>query len=88
MHHDNILDRKQVLDAETKLDKLRLRRKVEQYALDNRAGTPCIPHPRENTGNVSGTDEMKIDDTATSATGHGKDGTHGDTSASPKRTKK
>jgi hypothetical protein len=37
---------------------------------------------------VSGSDEMKVDDTATSATGHGKDGTHGDTRPSPKRTKK
>jgi len=88
MHHDKILDRKEVLDAETKLGKLRVRRRGEQYAQYNRAGTPCIPHPRQNTGNVSGSDEMKVDDTATSATGHGKDGTHGDTRSSPKRTKK
>jgi hypothetical protein len=45
-----------------------------------------MPHPREDTGNVSGSDEMK-DDAATSATGHGKDGTHGDTRSS-QRTKK
>ena len=88
MHHDYILDRKEVLNAETKHCKLWVRRKGEQYAQNNRAGTPCIPHPRRDTGDVSGSDEMKVDDTATSATGHGKDGTHGDTRASPKRTKK
>ena len=33
-----------------------------------------MPRPREDTGNVSGSDGMKVDDTATSATGHGKDG--------------
>ena len=88
MQHDNILDRKEVLDGDTKLGKLRVRRKGEEYAQDNRAGTQCIRHPREDTGNVSGSDEMKVDDTATSATGHGKDGTPGDTRSSPKRTKK
>jgi hypothetical protein len=31
---------------------------------------------------------MKVYYTATSATGHGKDGTHGDTHSSPKRTQK
>jgi len=70
------------------LAKLRVRRKGEQYAQDNRAGTPCIPHPREDTGNVNSSDEMKVDDTATSATGHGKDGTHGHKRSSHKCTKK
>ena len=88
MYHDNTLYRKEVLDAETKLGKLRVRRKGEKYAQDNRDETPCMPHPREDTGNVSGSDEMIVDDTVTSATGHGKDGTHGDTRSSPKRTKK
>jgi len=88
MQHDNILDRKQVLDAETKLGTLRIRRKGEQYAQDNRAETPCTPHPQEDTGNLSGSDEMEIGVTATGTTGHSKDGTHGDTRASPKRTKK
>jgi len=47
MHHDNILDRKEVLDAETKLGKLRVRRKGEQYAQDNRAGSrACHIHER------------------------------------------
>jgi hypothetical protein len=88
MQHDNILDRKQVLEAETKLGTLRIRRKGEQYAQDNRAETPCTPHPQEDTGNLSGSDEMEIGVTATGTTGHSKDGTHGDTRASPKRTKK
>jgi len=78
-HHGNILDGKEVLDTETKLGKIRVRRKGEQYAQDNGAGTPCIPHPREDTGNVSGSDQMKVDYTATTAKGHGKYGTHGDT---------
>ena len=73
---------------QTNLGKIRVRRKGEQYAQDNRAETPCMPHPRQGTWNVRGSDEMKVDDTATSATGHGKGGTHGDTRSSPKRTKK
>ena len=88
MQHDNILDRKQALDAETKLGTPRIRRKGEQYAQHNRAGNPCAPNPREDTGNVSGTDEMKIGDTKTSTTGHNKDGTHENTRASPKRATK
>ena len=58
MHNDNRLDREEVLDAETKLGKLRVRRKGEHYVQDNRVGTPYMPHPREDTGNVSASDEM------------------------------
>ena len=72
------------------------RQNLANYGYDEKVNsTPKMtgPKPRachihERTGNVSGNDEIKVDDTATSAAGHGKDGTHGDTSSSPKRTKK